>query len=42
MTASEFLARYPSTVDDRTVLRLNRVSPQEMLSAGRRMKRVVR
>jgi predicted Zn-dependent protease len=41
MTAEEFLRRYPSVVDDETVLNLNRVGESERLSAGTPMKRVV-
>ncbi len=40
MTAREFLARYPSSVDDDAVLLANQVSADQRLEAGRLMKQV--
>ena len=40
MTAREFLARYPSSVDDEAVLLANQVSADERLEPGRLMKQV--
>ena len=40
MTAREFLARYPSTVDEEAVLLANQVAAEERLQAGRLMKQI--
>ena len=41
MTFGEFLGQFPSSVSDETVARINRLSPEDPLSAGSLVKRVV-
>jgi hypothetical protein len=40
MTFSEFMQRYPSSVPAEQIARINQVSADERLPAGRMMKRV--